>query len=413
MRIEKVKIKDLNIATYNPRIDLQPGDSDYEKLKQSVTDFGYIDPIVWNKRTGNVVGGHQRLKVLTEMGYTSVECSVVDLSETDEKRLNLALNKVSGEWDDEKLAALLEELTQIDGDLYITGFDDSEITEILDRFAVEETSDDDFDVDVAIDEVAETITQKGDIWLLGKHRLICGDVTHKECLDKLMNKEIADMLLTDPPYNVDYDGSPKSMREKIANDNMDDEEYSKFISNSLSNVSRHLKNGGAFYIWHADKERVIIELAMRDVGMIPRQNLVWIKNHFALGRQDYQWQHEPCLYGLYGWKTGAVHYFTDDRTQSTVIEVNKPNASKDHPTMKPVELFGKLIANSSRRGEIVLDVFAGSGTTIIACEQLGRAARCVELSEKYCDVIAKRYTEFTGDKSKLLRNGSVKEIDFE
>ena len=287
----------------------------------------------------------------------------------------------------------------------------------------------------AVDEVDVPVTQPGDLWILGRHRLVCGDSSIENILNIALEKDRIDMLLTDPPYNVDYSGGGNGKREKLLNDNMKSDAYADLMERVFRNISTKMKPGAAFYVWHADKERESIEKALKMAQLPVKQSLIWKKNHFVLGRQDYQWIHEPCLYG---WKEGAAHYFTQDRTQSTVvcestdfskmtkqellekcnelqhvihqfssvIDVDKPIISSEHPTMKPVELFGKFIANSARIGEIVFDAFAGSGTTIIAAEQLGRKACCIELSQTYCDVIVKRYKQFTrNDDVKLIRNG--------
>ena len=431
MEIKIVDISELNPAAYNPRKDLQPGDDEYEKLSKSIETFGCVEPVVWNRRTGNVVGGHQRLKILAANGTQKIECSVVDLPIEQEKALNIALNKISGAWDEEKLSQVFEELQNIDFDLSLTGFDFSEINSVIDKFNF--SQNDDFDVESAIDEIQTPITKIGDIWELGTHRLICGDSRNEATLEKLMNGEMADLFLTDPPYNVDY--CQQVNGKKIENDNLPNSEFAQFMAESFSAADGHLKPGGAFYIWHADTMRRIIQDACNSVGWQIRQCLIWNKNNHVLGRQDYQWKHEPCLYG---WKDGAAHYFADthaERTvidddmpdinkmtkqqlkdlvksflspscETTVINADKPLRSDEHPTMKPVPLFGRLIRNSSRVGEIVLDLFGGSGTTIIAAEQLGRVARLVEIDPIYCDVIVKRYSALKPEETIKL-NGKI------
>lgn len=380
MNIQLINIEKLKPAEYNPRKDLQPEDEEWRKIQRSIEEFGYVDPIIVNSDM-TVIGGHQRLKVLKDLGYTEIECNVVDLDKTREKALNIALNKISGEWDNQKLEELLAELKSLDFDLDITGFNPDELNEIFNDML--EASEDDFDVDKALEEIEEPITQQGDIWILGRHRLMCGDSTKKEDVDKLMNNKEADMVLTDPPYNVDVENS-KGM--KIKNDNMDSNSFREFLSKSFKNISETLKVGGAFYIWFASKEHINFETGLNMNGLKVRQELIWVKNMFILGNQDYQWQHEPCLYG---WKDGAAHYFTDDRTQATVIEdkhqdfkkmkkeelikllediyagkisttiikEDKPTVNDLHPTMKPIKLLARFIKNSSRIDECILDLF--------------------------------------------------------
>ena len=255
-----------------------------------------------------------------------------------------------------------------------------------------EAEEDDFDIS---NERVEARCKRGDVWLLGRHRLMCGDATVKEDVDKLMNGELADLWLTDPPYNVEYEGGTKD-KLKIMNDKMEGGKFREFLSLAFGNANSVLKKGGAFYIWFASKEHINFEHALNDVGLIVRQELIWVKNTFTLGRQDYQWKHEPCLYG---WKDGAPHYFVDDRTLSTIINENKPARNAEHPTMKPIDLLGYLIKNSSKIEDIVLDNFSGSGSTLIACEQLNRKCLTMELDAQYCDVILARWERLTGQRA--------------
>jgi DNA modification methylase len=434
MEIRKIPIEKLNPAAYNPRKDLQPGDPEYEKLKRSIQEFGYVEPIVWNKRTGNIVGGHQRYKVLLDMGMSEVDCVVVDLDETKEKALNLALNKIQGDWDYLKLKDILQELDTGEFDIEITGFDMGEIEDLMTQFHVPE--------EIVEDEVPEPpeepITKLGDLWILGRHRLLCGDATRPEDVARLMNGNTADLVVTDPPYNVDYGSKAESINKygyafsnrHIANDYMSEHQFTDFLASAFKNMADNLKSGGAFYIWHASTTLYEFETALRLNNLKSRQQLIWNKNSFVIGRQDYQWKHEPCLYG---WKDGAAHYFIDDRTQATVIEdkgldfkkmkkeelvallkeifsdkvsttvinEDKPMRSAEHPTMKPLKLLGRLIKNSSRPGELVLDTFGGSGSTMMTCEQLNRICYMMELDPIYCDVIIKRWENLTGQKAVL------------
>lgn len=388
MNIQIIDINKLIPATYNPRKDLKPDDAEYIKIKNSIVKFGFVSPLVINKDM-TVIGGHQRLKVLKDLGITEVECIVVDLDKTNEKALNIALNKIQGDWDEDKLEALLQELKLEEFDMNLTGFDFDEVDEILND--INGTKEDNFDVDSAYEEIEEPITKPGDIWILGNHRLMCGDSTHKDDIMRLMNNQDADMLLTDPPYNVDYVGKTAEAL-KIKNDNMDDNQFYEFLKKVFENMYIVTKEGASIYVFHADTEGINFRKAFKDVGFKLAECLIWKKDCFVIGRQDYQWQHEPVLYG---WKEGKAHYFINDRTQSTILEFDRPKQSTLHPTMKPIDLIAKLIKNSSKENDIILDLFGGSGSTIIAAEQLNRKCYTMELDPKYCDVIVKRWETMT------------------
>lgn len=273
----------------------------------------------------------------------------------------------------------------------ITGFSQDEIDDLLD----------DFDESAEVEEEElpeppqEPKSKPGDLWILGNHRLLCGDSTSQEDVARLMGDDRADLWLTDPPYNVSYTGKTKDSLT-IQNDEMDDESFRRFLVSAYFAADSVLKDGASFYIWHADSEGFNFRGACRDIGWKVRECLIWVKNAFVMGRQDYQWKHEPCLYG---WKEGASHNWYSDRSQSTVLEFARPSRNGEHPTMKPVELFRYLIGNSTRKGQIVLDSFGGSGTTLIACEDIGRKARLIELDPAYCDVIIERWQNFTGQKA--------------
>jgi DNA modification methylase len=385
MEIRKIPIEKLNPAAYNPRKDLQPGDPEYEKLKRSIQEFGYVEPIVWNKRTGNIVGGHQRYKVLLDMGMSEVDCVVVDLDETKEKALNLALNKIQGDWDYLKLKDLLQELDTGEFDLELTGFDMGEIEDLMTQFHVPgEIIEDDVP-----EPPEEPITKLGDLWLLGRHRLLCGDATDPEKVSKLMENQLADMIFTDPPYNVDYQGSAG----KIMNDNMTDDAFYRFLIDAFRNMAQKSKEGAPIYVCHADSEGLNFRAAFKEAGWDLKQCIIWVKQRFVMGRQDYHWQHEPILYG---WKPGAAHKFYGDRKQTTVWQIDRPMANREHPTMKPVNLCAKAIENSSKSGDIIIDFFGGSGSTLIAAEQLNRTCYMMELDPVYCDVIVQRYINLKG-----------------
>lgn len=396
MNIQKIEITKLKPAEYNPRKDLKPEDEEYQKIKRSIIEFGYVAPVIVNSDM-TVIGGHQRLKVLKELGYNEVECVVVDLNKNKEKALNIALNKISGDWDNSKLEELLAELKETDIDLDITGFYFDEVDNILKD--ITGSKEDDFDIQQALDEIDEPITKTGDIWILGKHRLMCGDSTQKEQVLCLMNNQEADMILTDPPYNVDYEGKTADAL-KIENDNMNEIEFYNFLLDSFRNMYESVKYGGSVYVFHADTEGLNFRNAFKSCGFKLAQCLVWVKNTFVMGRQDYQWRHEPILYG---WKEGAGHYFVDDRKQSTVLEFDKPSRNAEHPTMKPVDLLVYLIKNSSKEDNLILDLFGGSGSTLIAAEQTKRKCYTMELDPKYCDVIVKRWETLTGEKAELQK----------
>lgn len=433
MVILKKKIDDLKPADYNPRKDLKPGDKEYEKLKRSLKEFGYVEPVIWNETTGRIVGGHQRLKVLKDLGYTEVDCVVVNLTEEKEKALNVALNKISGEWDNNLLANLLKELDQDGFDVTITGFDLEEAKDLFGSGSMENVHEDDFDAEKEVSEIDKPKTKQGDLWCLGRHRLVCGDSTKVEYYHQLLDGKVADLLVTDPPYNIDYGGTISGNGRDIANDNLSDTEFYEFLLSFYKASGESMKKGAPLYIFHSTKETVNFVKALVDSGFKYAQTLVWYKNHFTLGRQDYQWIHEPILYG---WKEGAGHYFINDRTLSTVFEQdkenykkmsknellevinkiidtpttvildNKPVRSPKHPTMKPITLCAKLIYNSSHEGGIVLDPFGGSGSTLIAADQLNRTCCMLELEPKYCDVIVKRYKEQNPNETiKHFRNG--------
>ena len=394
LEIQRIETNRLIPATYNPRKDLKPEDDEYKKIKKSILEYGFVSPLVVNKDM-TVIGGHQRLKVLQELGYEKVECIVVDLDKTKEKALNIALNKISGEWDTDKLESLLQELRMDDFDLSLTGFDSDEVDDILEDLI--ETKEDDFDVVEELNKIENPITKLGDVWILGNHRLLCGDSTNKENVDKLMNNNLADFILTDPPYNVDYEGKTQDAL-KIANDSMNDNEFYTFLETSFKNLYESIKEGGSIYVFHADTEGLNFRNAFIKAGFKLAQCLIWVKNTFVMGRQDYQWRHEPILYG---WKEGAAHHFVNDRTQSTILEFDKPSRNAEHPTMKPIDLLVKLIKNSSKENNIILDLFGGSGSTLIAAEQTKRTCYMMELDPKYCDVIVKRWEKLTNKKAIL------------
>lgn len=318
-----------------------------------------------------------------------------DLTPDQVKAFRLADNKVAeiAEWDFDLLGEELNDI--IDIDMAELGFD-------LSMFEEEpESTDDDFDVDSELTDAPYSMP--GDIYLLGNHRLMCGDSTKEEDIQKLMNGEFADLIVTDPPYNVAYEGKPKD-KLTIENDKMDNDNFRQFLVDAFKAADSVLKEGAAFYIWHADSEGYNFRGACFDTGWKVRECLIWVKNSMVLGRQDYQWKHEPCLYG---WKEGAGHQWYSDRKQTTVLNFDRPSRSTEHPTMKPIPLFSYQIENSSKKKDIVLDSFGGSGTTIMACEQMGRFGRSMELDPRYVDVIVKRYIRMVGSNENcfIIRGG--------
>ena len=387
MEIKELPLKELKPAAYNPRKKLKKGDKEYEKIKQSLLKFGYVDPIIVNEDL-TVIGGHQRLTVLKDLDYETAKCVIVKLSKEDEKALNIALNKITGQWDEALLADLLLDLQESDFNLDLTGFEPPEIDDILSNVHDKELSEDEFDVEEELKK--PTVSRHGDIWQLGKHRVICGDSTKSETYDQLLGDKKANLIVTDPPYNVDVEETAG----KILNDNMSDGDFYQFLLSMFTQVENHMEDDASIYVFHADTEGLNFRKAFKDAGFYLSGCCIWKKNSLVLGRSPYQWQHEPCLYG---WKKKGKHQWFSDRKQTTIWEYDRPKSSKDHPTMKPIQLMAYPIQNSSMRGTIVLDPFLGSGSTLIAADQTGRVCYGIELDEKFVDVIVKRYIEVTGD----------------
>nr|DAX21983.1 MAG TPA: adenine specific DNA methyltransferase [Caudoviricetes sp.] len=377
----------------NPRIN----DNAVPAVMKSIEEFGFKVPIVIDKN-GTIVTGHTRLKAAKKLGMKTVPCIVADdLTPEQIKAFRLADNKVAeaAEWDMELLNEELDGIIDID-------MSDFNFGDITDSPSSEDVVEDDGE---NIELPRETKTRLGDIWVIGRHKLMCGDATSEDVLKRLMGGDKADMYLTDPPYNVAYEGKTED-KLTIQNDSMEDSAFYQFLVDSFVAADSVMNEGAAFYVWHADSEGYNFRGACRAVEWELRECLIWNKNTMVLGRQDYQWKHEPCLYG---WKGGAAHNWYSDRKQTTVIDMNKPNRNAEHPTMKPVQLFAYLMENSSKPGDIILDSFCGSGTTLIACEQMGRVARVLELDPKYCDVIIKRYINLVGssDGVAVERNGEM------
>ena len=387
MEIKELPLKELKPAAYNPRKKLKKGDKEYEKIKQSLLKFGYVDPILVNEDL-TVIGGHQRLTVLKDLDYETAKCVIVKLSKEDEKALNIALNKITGQWDEALLADLLLDLQESDFNLDLTGFEPPEIDDILSNVHDKELSEDEFDVEEELNK--PTLSRHGDIWQLGKHRVICGDSTKAETYKQLLDDRKANLVVTDPPYNVDVEETAG----KILNDNMSDGDFYQFLLSMFTQVENHMEDDASIYVFHADTEGLNFRKAFKEAGFYLSGCCIWKKNSLVLGRSPYQWQHEPCLYG---WKKKGKHQWFSDRKQTTIWEYDRPKSSRDHPTMKPIQLMAYPIQNSSMRGTIVLDPFLGSGSTLIAADQTGRVCYGIELDEKFVDVIVKRYIEVTGD----------------
>lgn len=384
LKIEYTNINDLK--KYHKNAKKHPKEQ-VNRIANSIKEFGMCDPIgVWGK-DNLIIEGHGRLMALKKLGYTEAPIIRLDhLSEEQRKAYTLAHNKsAESEWDFEILSDELKSIVDID--MMDFGFD---------------LSLEDEEYEVIEDEVPEIPVEPkakyGDIYQLGNHRLMCGDATVLEDVRTLMNDNKADLLLTDPPYNVDYEGKTKDSL-KIKNDNMGDNQFKQFLTDSFSNANEVMKEGASFYIWHADSEGYNFRSACKDVSWKVRQCLIWNKNTMVMGRQDYQWKHEPCLYG---WKEGASHNWYSDRKQTTVLEFNKPSKSELHPTMKPLDLFAYQMKNSTAKGDIVLDLFGGSGTTLMVSEQLDRNAYIMELDPRYVDAIINRWETMTGSKGVLL-----------
>lgn len=398
MEWKTLPVDALRPATYNPRKKLKAGDKEYEKIKNSILEFGYVEPIIVNYDM-TVIGGHQRLTVLKDLGYTEVQCVVVHIEDEHKvKALNIALNKITGAWNEQLLADLLVDLQSVDFNTDLTGFEAPEIEQLFSKVHNKDIKEDDFDVEEELKN--PPISRKGDIWLLGRHRVICGDSTLPETYTKLMEGRKANLVLTDPPYNVNVEETAG----KIQNDNMPDEDFYKFLFAAFVNMEQNMENDASIYVFHADSKGLIFRQAFHDAGFYLSGCCIWKKNALVLGRSPYQWQHEPCLFG---WKAGGKHQWYSDRKQTTIWEYDRPKSSKDHPTMKPVALMAYPIQNSCMSNCIVLDPFLGSGSTLIACEETGRICYGVELDEKFCDVIVKRYLEKAGsdDLVYVLREG--------
>lgn len=373
-------------------------DEQIAQIAASIREFGWTNPILIDGRDG-IIAGHGRLQAARKLGLDEVPAIVLDhLSETQKRALVIADNKLAlnAGWDEQMLALEIADLAAEDFDISLMGFSDAELA----KYTAEKT-DGLTDPDEVPEAPERPVTAEGDLWLLGKHRLLCGDSTSIDALERLCDGQLVDMWLTDPPYNVAYEGKTKDALT-IKNDKMGDDSFRAFLRDSYTAADAVMKPGAVFYIWHADSEGYNFRGAAKDAGWTVRQCLIWKKQTMVMGRQDYHWKHEPCLYG---WKDGAAHLWATDRKQTTILEFDRPSRNAEHPTMKPVELFAYQMLNNTKGSDLVLDSFGGSGTTAIAAEMHGRHARLMELDPKYCDVIVKRWQEFTGNQAVLESDG--------
>ena len=405
MKIQKINVSEINPAPYNPRINLKPQDPEYQKLKKSIATFGYVEPLVWNERTKTLISGHQRLKILIEQGLTEVECSVVDFSLEQEKACNVALNKIRGEWDESKLTELLNDLQEIPNfDIELTGFDTYEISELLDRYS-EVKEDDSFDFESYLDSIKEPVTKEGELIQLGPHHILCGDAGNPEHIKFLLGNDKIDLLHTDPPYNVNYYGGnrpkpnvrPKKSRdwERIYNDNLTQPEYEVWLKSILKNVTPYLAPGAAYYLWNGHAQFGPMYSMLTELGFHVSCVITWAKESFAIGYGDYNNQTEFCLYG---WKEdNGSHVWFGPNNESTLWQVHR-DLTRDyiHPTQKPIALAQRAIKNSSKRDDLVVDLFLGSGSTLIAAESLKRRCFGMEIDPCYCDAIVHRHIAFVG-----------------
>ena len=365
-------------------------DEQVAQICSSINEFGFTNPILIDA-DDVIIAGHGRTMAAHRLQMKELPClRLSHLTEAQKQAYVIADKKLAlnAGWNDEMLKIELQELKDADFDLSLTGFDDTELADLMAE-AVEEGL---VDEDQVPDEPEKPVSVIGDVWKLDQHRVMCGDSTSITAIDQLMEMQKADMWLTDPPYNVDYTGKTKDAL-KIKNDKMNDDTFRQFLTDAYTAADLSMKEGAVFYIWHADSEGYNFRGAAKDVGWEVRQCLIWSKNNMVMGRQDYHWQHEPCLYG---WKSGAGHFWANDRKQTTILNFDRPSRSSEHPTMKPVNLMEYQIKNNTRGSDVVLDSFGGSGSTLIACEKTGRKARLMEFDPTYVDVIVKRWQDYTG-----------------
>ena len=385
-----------------------------KKLRSSLREFGFVNPVIID-REYNVIAGHGRLMAAKEEGITEVPCVYVDhLTDAQKKAYILADNRMALDagWDEELLAVEMQELQDLGYDLSMTGFDEKELADLFSDGTGSDAKDDDFDLTAALEKAA--FVERGDIWTVGRHRLMCGDATSADDVSALMNGVKANLILTDPPYGVSFKSSSGLT---IQNDSMKNEEFYTFLLSAFKCMADHLEKGGAAYVFHADTEGLNFRRAFIDAGFHLAGCCIWVKDSLVLGRSDYQWQHEPVLYGF---MQNGKHKWYSDRKQTTIWHFDKPKRNANHPTSKPLDLLGYPIGNSTQENAVVIDTFGGSGSTLMACEQMNRICYMMELDEKYASVILRRYVEDTGDAEGVyvIRNGQqipyadlVKEVE--
>jgi site-specific DNA-methyltransferase (adenine-specific) len=394
MQIEQIGIATLIPFAKNSRTH---DDAQVAQIAASIREFGFTNPVLIDEANG-IIAGHGRVMAARKLKMAEVPCiRLSHLSDAQKRAYVIADNKLAlnAGWDEAMLKLELADLKALDFDLDLTGFNTAEIDALLAEKGTEGLTDPDDTPEPPV----EPVTRLGDVWVCGQHRVMCGSSLEMTAMERLCGDQRVDMLLTDPPYNVAYEGGTGL---KIQNDDMGDAEFRIFLRDAFVAADTVMKPGAVFYIWHADLEGYNFRGACHDAGWKVRQCLVWKKSSLVLGRQDYQWQHEPCLYG---WKDGSGHLWASDRKQTTILEFDKPSRNGEHPTMKPVALFEYQMLNNTKGGDIVLDSFGGSGTTLIAAEKNGRIARIMELDPKYVDVIVKRWEDFTGEKAVLEATG--------
>ena len=395
-------------VTYRPIESLIPyarnsrthSDAQVAQIAASIREFGWTNPVLIDAE-GGIIAGHGRIMAGRKLGIKEAPCIVLaNLTDAKRRAYVIADNKLAlnAGWDVELLKIELGDLKALDFDLSLTGFDPGELGNLL-----ADKTDGLTDPDAVPEVPVNPVTVLGDVWVMGKHRVMCGDSTSVDAMQTLVQDQLVDMWLTDPPYNVAYEGGTKE-KLTIQNDSMGDEQFRQFLRDACVTADTVMKPGAVFYIWHADSEGYNFRGACRDAEWIVRQCLIWKKSSLVMGRQDYHWKHEPCLYG---WKDGAGHLWAADRKQTTILEFDKPSRNGEHPTMKPVALFEYQMLNNTKGGDIILDSFGGSGTTLLAAEKNGRHSRLMELDPKYCDVIVKRWQDFTGQKAKLESSGQT------
>lgn len=381
-------LKDLIPYARNSKIH---SDKQVNQIASSMKEFGFTNPILIDESDG-VIAGHGRILAAEKLKYEDAPCIILaGLTEAQRRAYVIADNKIAENagWDEEMLKLEIMDLNGLEFDLDLLGFDQDELDDLLN---IGDDNEGNTDPDDVPEPPADPVSKPGDIWLLGDHRLMCGDSTDHDAVAEMMDGDLADQLITDPPYNVDYVGKTKEALT-IQNDSMDDNAFLQFLIDLYKSADNVMKPGAVFYIWHADSEGYNFRGAAKAVDWTVRQCLIWNKDSMVLGRQDYHWKHEPCLYG---WKSGAGHLWNSDRKQTTILTFDRPKRNDLHPTMKPVDLIEYQIENNTKGKDIVLDLCGGSGTTLMASHRTGRCARLMELDPIYCDVIVKRWQEHSG-----------------